>query len=119
MKWSYFRTWFHGMLQPVFRSSSGATMLWVIAAITILGGFAAAVNSITPSSMQGKLAGERGSRAYYAALSGVEYFKALQDSDRETFKAKNNAGRTIGFGEDSFFITNIASDSDSWSLLSG
>lgn len=114
MRCSDVRIWLSGLLRPLSRSSSGASLLWVIAAITIVGGFAAAITTMTPSSMQGRFSGERGSRAYYAALSGVEFFKGLQDSERDAFKAKSNAERTITFGEDRFFVTNIASDSENW-----
>lgn len=82
MEWSAVRTWFHGVLRPLGMSSSGASLLWAIAAITAVGGFAAAITSLSPSAMQEKLAGERASAAYYAAMSGLNYSKAMAEEAR-------------------------------------
>ena len=77
MGWSTVRSRFFMFLRPLSMSASGASLLWAIAAITILGAFAAAITSISPSSMQEKLAGERSAEAYYAAMSGLSYAKNM------------------------------------------
>lgn len=57
--------------------SGGATLLWVIAALVMLGSLAAGVASMSPSALMDKLAGERASAAYYASVSGLNYSKNI------------------------------------------
>lgn len=53
--------------------SSGAVLLWVIAAILVVSGIGAAIALLSPSSMQSKLGQEAGERAYYNAMSGLNF----------------------------------------------
>ena len=94
--------------------TSGSTLLWAVFGLVVLGSVAAGVSRMNSTAVQEKVTGERGSQAYYAALSGIQYFKALQDTERDSFKARSDAGRVVSLGTTSFFITNIASDSDNW-----
>lgn len=82
MGWSAARLWLSTFLFPLCRSSSGASLLWAIVAITALGGFAAAITSLSPSTMQEKLAGGRATSAFYAAMSGINYSKNMADLAR-------------------------------------
>ncbi|HML55602.1 MAG TPA: LamG domain-containing protein [Solidesulfovibrio magneticus] len=93
---------------------SGASLLWAIAALVVLGGVAAGVSRMNSTAVQEKISGEMSTQAYYAAFSGVQYFVSLQDDERELFKLRTDDARVVKMGDASFFITNIASDSDSW-----
>ena len=122
MRWSDVRSRIYRLQLPLPRSSSGATMLWVIAAITLLGAFAAAVTSLAPSSMQSKLAGERGNQAYYASMSGLNYTKnmaALASSG--TFGegwALSSLNGTYSLGNNSQFVLSITGSSSPYTISS-
>lgn len=67
--------------RAVFASggTSGASLLWAIAALVVLGSVAAGVSRMNATAVQEKVSGERGAAAYYAALSGINYAKSMSD----------------------------------------
>jgi hypothetical protein len=58
---------------------SGASLLWAIATLVVLGGAAAGVSRMNSTAVQEKVAGERGAAAYYAALSGLNYAQSMSE----------------------------------------
>jgi len=71
---------FVGLLGPVFRSSSGSTLLWMIGALVVLGSVAAGVALMSPSASRGKLEQEAGMRAYYNANAGLQFLNSANDA---------------------------------------
>ncbi|MFU2208822.1 hypothetical protein [Solidesulfovibrio sp. C21] len=69
-----------GLLGPVFRSSSGSTLLWMIGALVVLGSVAAGVALMSPSASRGKLEQEAGMRAYYNANAGLQFLNSANDA---------------------------------------
>lgn len=55
----------------------GATLLYVIGAIVLLGGIAAALAVMSPSTTQSKLEQEAGDRAFYNAQSGLNFIYSM------------------------------------------
>lgn len=69
-----------GFWGPVFRSSSGSTLLWMIGALVVLGSVAAGVAFMSPSASRGKLEQEAAMRAFYNANAGLQFLNSANDA---------------------------------------
>lgn len=79
----------HSMIGYGFRrlsSARGSTLLYVVAALAVLGGIAAGVAILSPTATQSKLEQESGERAFYNAQSGLNYILSTQ----RAFEANGN-----------------------------
>ncbi|KHK02542.1 hypothetical protein [Desulfovibrio sp. TomC] len=103
--------------------STGATMLWAIAALVVLGGLAATTASMNPSALQNKLAGERTSSAYYASLAGLNYAKSMVEMANANAFGSNwgleklNATYTVSSGKQ-FTLSTKAIDFTTYEIVS-
>ncbi|MGE4536346.1 MAG: hypothetical protein AB7D37_04640 [Desulfovibrio sp.] len=62
------------------QDQAGATLLWMIGALVVLGAVAAGVALMSPSASRGKLEQEAGMRAYYNANAGLNYILSMHGS---------------------------------------
>ncbi|MHC1791906.1 DUF7305 domain-containing protein [Solidesulfovibrio sp.] len=86
------------MKRQLVQRPSGATLLWVIAAMVAIGGLGAGVTLMSPSTMQSKLAQEAGERAYYNALSGLNFVLSTAAVSQSTNINYTNFYNTLGGG---------------------
>lgn len=58
----------------------GASMLWAIGALVVLGAVGAGIALMSPSALQSKLEQEAGMRAYYNANAGLNFLNSMRDT---------------------------------------
>lgn len=58
----------------------GASMLWAIGALVVLGAVGAGIALMSPSALQSKLEQEAGMRAYYNANAGLNFLKSMRET---------------------------------------
>ncbi len=92
----------------------GSVLFVVIGAVIVMSLIGTALSRLHGFGTETEMQENRSDAAYYAAISGVQYFSALTDANRETFKSGSESSRTLALGGCKFLITNIGSDSDSW-----
>uniref|UniRef100_I2Q4Q3 Integral membrane protein CcmA involved in cell shape determination n=1 Tax=Desulfovibrio sp. U5L TaxID=596152 RepID=I2Q4Q3_9BACT len=106
------------MLQELKRSSAGASLLWAIAALVVVGGLGAAVAVMSPSTVQSKLEQEAAMRAYYNANSGLNFIYSIEHTSEAggvpyaNFLNAVNSGNVVTYpladgGEFSFQINSL------------
>ncbi len=109
------------VLRETAAASHGATLLWLVGAMLLLGGLGAAVSVMTPSTTQSKLEQEAAMRAYYNANAGLNFIKSMEKSNEvakvnyATFISEMGGGDVVtyamaGGGEFSFQINSVNSN---------
>ncbi len=89
-------------------NTSGAALLYIVAALTLLGAIGAGIAVMSSSSLQEKLTGEREQQAYYVALSGLNYVKSLTQTDVASLLGKNSTYALNGNSQFKLFVSNAA-----------
>ncbi|EHJ47441.1 protein of unknown function DUF583 [Solidesulfovibrio carbinoliphilus subsp. oakridgensis] len=109
------------LLRELKRSSAGASLLWAIAALVVVGGLGAAVAVMSPSTVQSKLEQEAAMRAYYNANSGLNFIYSIERTSEAggvpyaNFLNAVNSGNVVTYpladgGEFSFQINSLNTD---------
>lgn len=103
-----------GFWGPIFRSSSGSTLLWMIGALVVLGSVAAGVALMSPSASRGKLEQEAGMRAYYNANAGLQFIQSMQRASENSLHANQFVANMM---DGASSITYATSPTDSFTYL--
>lgn len=103
--------------------TSGASLLWAIAALVVLGGVASGVSRMNATAVQEKVSGERGAAAYYAALSGLNYAKSMSElasgnAFGTTWAMSSLAGDYTNESGDKFTLSIVDNGSNQYTVTS-
>ncbi len=79
-----------------FKNNAGSTLLYIIAAIMLLGAVGAGIAKLSPGSSLSVSSGAFGDEAYYAALAGLNYMRANEEAEFIRVQALSDFGLTFG-----------------------